>query len=245
MTALAILASSLPTFADDASVTIVLKGGAKYRGTLVEEVPNDHVTIQLATGEVKRFAWADINRGGDAPAPPLPPPSEPGPVVHIVGGSSDVVLERMVGKIEGTGYRAKHFAVVCTAPCDRVVASGGGYRVTGEAFGKTSAFALGAGGETRIEIDPGDRTTRNIAFGSALALIAVGSGLAVYAGTAMDKDDKARNTVLGIACVALVGSIVGFIVAARNGPTVRVDGRKVGDRYERPTVALTASGLVF
>jgi len=43
--------------ADQAStITITLKNGAQYRGELVEKVPDDHVTIKLATGETP--AWS-------------------------------------------------------------------------------------------------------------------------------------------------------------------------------------------
>ena len=40
---------------------VTLSDGALYRGELIELVPNDHITIRLATGEVKRFEWATIS----------------------------------------------------------------------------------------------------------------------------------------------------------------------------------------
>ena len=39
-----------------------LPNGSIYRGELVELVPDDHITIRLATGAVKRFDWASITR---------------------------------------------------------------------------------------------------------------------------------------------------------------------------------------
>jgi hypothetical protein len=40
---------------------VVLKGGTIAQGTLVEYTPNDHVTLQLATGEVRHYLWSDIS----------------------------------------------------------------------------------------------------------------------------------------------------------------------------------------
>ncbi len=34
------------------------------QGSLVELTPNDHITIHLATGEIRRIAWADIDSSG-------------------------------------------------------------------------------------------------------------------------------------------------------------------------------------
>jgi hypothetical protein len=47
--------------------TVTLKNGDIYEGELVERVLDDHVTIRLATGEIRRFAWADIASSDPAP----------------------------------------------------------------------------------------------------------------------------------------------------------------------------------
>jgi hypothetical protein len=49
--------------------TVTLHSGAIYAGQIGEKVPGDHETLKLATGEIKRFAWADI-------APAQPPPRD-------------------------------------------------------------------------------------------------------------------------------------------------------------------------
>ena len=78
------------------------KDGSVYYGTLVERVVDDHVSILLATGEVKRFAMKDIDPR-PAPASPLyrVPPSQDAPreTVRTKDGSVyyGSVVERVVG----------------------------------------------------------------------------------------------------------------------------------------------------
>jgi hypothetical protein len=40
--------------------TVHLANGSVYAGELVEKVPGDHVTIKLASGEVRRFEWSEL-----------------------------------------------------------------------------------------------------------------------------------------------------------------------------------------
>ncbi len=70
---------------------VVLHDGSTYQGELVEKVVPDHVTIKLATGEVRRFAWADIastqELGGAAAGSPSPSPSPLAPglgATHVI-----------------------------------------------------------------------------------------------------------------------------------------------------------------
>jgi hypothetical protein len=46
---------------------VVLKSGAVYQGELVEKVPGDHLTLKLATGEIKNFGWNELD---DTPIEP-------------------------------------------------------------------------------------------------------------------------------------------------------------------------------
>ncbi len=59
--AVALSSASLPAWSDDGHLTVLLKSGASYRGELVERVPGDHLTLKLATGEVKTFKWAELD----------------------------------------------------------------------------------------------------------------------------------------------------------------------------------------
>lgn len=50
--------------------TVWLKNGGFVRGALIELVPGDHVTVQLATGEIRRIPAAEIDRMSTSTAPP-------------------------------------------------------------------------------------------------------------------------------------------------------------------------------
>lgn len=184
---------------DDGGVTIVLKSGAKYRGTLVEEVPGDHVTIQLATGEVKRFEWADVvhkapkpsagtadeePEDDDTPEPPkskpktspAPEPDEPGgPYVHITTKTEGVVLERLTGQsdVDGGGLSVSHWRIACRAPCDTEVRAGDGYRLSGKGLRSTKTFSLEGSGSVKIDAQLGSKG----AFYAGVAIGATGAGL--------------------------------------------------------------------
>jgi hypothetical protein len=81
--ALAAFLLSRAAGAQVAEEIVVLNDGSTYQGKLVEKVPGDHVTIKLATGEVKRFDWSAIASTRDEqpllpPPPPLPASSAGG-----------------------------------------------------------------------------------------------------------------------------------------------------------------------
>lgn len=63
-----------------------LTDGSIYQGDLVELVPGDHLTVRLATGEVKRFAWGDLQLSSmtlGAPEPQAPSMGLPRPFISI------------------------------------------------------------------------------------------------------------------------------------------------------------------
>lgn len=114
---------------------VELTNGGVLRGTVVENIPGDHVTVQLATGEVRTLSAAEVARvtlGSAAPvmAPvvvPVPVPAPPpGIELEVVGeGAEPITLQRLVGSAtvavwtgRGVGTAAiDAFEPVCTAPC--------------------------------------------------------------------------------------------------------------------------------
>jgi len=145
------LVSIAPRYAIAAAreIDVTLKNGASYHGKLVERVPGDHITIQLATGEVKTFAWEDIESDeADEPAPkkkPAPPPTEtseePGYYVTIKTEQTGVVLEQAIGSTTVGNVTGTHWRRVCTAPCN-VEVRGGAYRLNGEGLRSTGTFTI-------------------------------------------------------------------------------------------------------
>lgn len=62
------LAQSLPPD------VVRLNNGGMLRGTIIENLPGDHVTIQLPTGETRTFPSSDVASAG--PATPTPAPTQ-------------------------------------------------------------------------------------------------------------------------------------------------------------------------
>jgi hypothetical protein len=125
---------------DDVKVVVTLKKGTIFRGTLVELVAGDHLTLQTPTGETKRFANADVaSVHSDTPstpveAPVVQPPGAPqanGTKVHFEAKNDETDLfvqtgAAMVGPagVGGTGRTVKEFEHVCGAPCDASLTAG-------------------------------------------------------------------------------------------------------------------------
>src|SRR5688572_11205712 len=116
MTPLLLIAALL--LAGDADTLIVLRDGSRFRGELVEEIPNDHLTIKLATGEVKRFAWADIasNRDLGSTMNPSSSATADSVTVDIQADRSGVVLFRREDRTSGLLRSQPSTAVACVAP---------------------------------------------------------------------------------------------------------------------------------
>jgi hypothetical protein len=75
--ALALAGAAIAGAQEGPEQMVWLKGGGFVRGSLVELIPGDHVTVRLATGEVRRFSYADIERTsavGAATSAPAPAP---------------------------------------------------------------------------------------------------------------------------------------------------------------------------
>jgi len=141
-------------FADDGTVSVFTKDGAEYRGELVERVPNDHVTIKEATGDVKRFAWADVTevRAGEGKVEKKDDEARPPQVRLVVDGEPGVLLERRQTEAEGwnatiwPGYAyVETWEVACVAPCKTVVDAASTYRVNGGGVAASRNFSLPPG----------------------------------------------------------------------------------------------------
>jgi hypothetical protein len=71
--ALALLTVAGLALAQDGPEQLVwLKNGGFLRGSLLELSPNDHVTVKLLSGEVRRVPFAEIERTQTAGSPPTP-----------------------------------------------------------------------------------------------------------------------------------------------------------------------------
>lgn len=150
---------------------IAMRNGGVVRRDLVEKVPNDHVTLKLATGEIRVIPWQEI---GEPPQPAATvqqttPPPQPKVGPPALSPEHDVHLAfstDVPSRVESldTGGRAAdadrarrlmdsgaRFVSMCEGPCDTTVSSDGEYRVSAGTthYGKT--FRLESG-DARVDL---------------------------------------------------------------------------------------------
>lgn len=131
-----VLAISLPAVAQTMPPDVVrLTNGGMVRGTIVENLPGDHVTIQLTTGEMRTFPSAEVASAGAAAAeviPPAPsaallttpivaqpgrmapyaPPGVPTVRVHVEATSPELTLQEVVGTSTGVVSTGRGFSTI-------------------------------------------------------------------------------------------------------------------------------------
>jgi hypothetical protein len=249
MTALSVASTS---FADDHAAVddVVLRSGEHVRGSVLELVPKDHVTILTDAGP-RRIEWADVDRvlvsvpaspspspytipsAGPSPAPreaqPLPekpkekekePESGPRVHVHVKTPKPVVLYRRAPGS---TGWQ-----LICSAPCDKEVPVSGTYRVVGNGVAAKELVLPASDGDTvDITVDPSSTT------GLALGGVAIGLGVVIAYGEALKaggdngmSSHADRTMAGGIAATALGAAVVGVVVVIMSvgtdvGTTVR------------------------
>jgi len=150
--------------------TVKLGDGSVYVGDLVEKVPNDHITIKLATGDIRRFEWTALL----APTPPPPPPTlalasaaptaPPPPPAHleITSDTKGALLVKVaqvpVPNLTANGNVFTTYTdratPVCYAPCAADIDSTALYFVDGAYISTTRRFAVPAG-ESKLAIRTG------------------------------------------------------------------------------------------
>ncbi len=162
----AILAVALPVLAADDTV-VKLKNGDMARGTLVELTKNDHVTLQLASGESRTYPWADVESVTPIAAPPppppptvtvAPPPPEPGAMVHLVADDDAARLSKLAGTDSTTAQvgmtqvslEVEVYDALCRAPCDKQIRPGL-YRISGKNLIPSDDFEVPASGAIQVD----------------------------------------------------------------------------------------------
>lgn len=193
-------------FAQQAVDTVELRSGGVVKGTIVELLPGDHVTIQLPSG-MKTFSWGEIARveragaqpqvqgpvytapPGTQPTPtnnnePLVQPGEPSTRVYI-DSSSPVNLFHMDNHGD--------VKTVCIAPCGEVLPMTGLYWVAGKDINASDKFQLPPGkAETKLHVSGGSKG----AVTAGVVLAVVGGNIFLIGGLIL----------LGVAAVAAAPS---------------------------------------
>jgi len=166
--------------------TVTLRSGAIYSGRIVEKVPGDHETLQLATGEIKRFDWSDLVPPGEAGARPAAPPESSGDrvVVSLETNDPRAAVVQIVGEGTVYGYGGAMPLVLrerrCVAPCGVALDRAGTYLVAGQGVAPSDTFALPPSpGPLRLQVETGSRAANN--WGRVATWL--GIGLAVAGGS--------------------------------------------------------------
>jgi len=258
--------------ADDVE-TVRTKDGSIFRGELVEKVVNDHVTIKMATGEVKRIEWDDIETKPPPPARPQPEPKPEAEVVVVSFTSDDpkATLQRYVGSGDvavdyvtpygttvATGdAELSLYRDVCSSPCTQHVSPEGRFRVAGEGLIPTESFTLSKGGPNHVAASMssrGKRTAGKVLTIYTGAPITVVGALLLLAGAAAQPGAPCAGCVDAHASLLLWGGIVGgvgatmltigIILWATSGSSATLNGETVALRLPGH-MRLGVGGLSF
>lgn len=245
---------------------VTLADGTVMQGELVEKVPGDHITIKLATGEIRTIQWSALAPQA-APATPVVPevaaPPPTGPMVHVVveGDRPGVTLVRILGygMVEAyTGYGTAIGAFeqsrpVCIAPCQADIEANGMYRIGGDGVSPTGTFGLPVqqgNGPLHLRVHAGSLGAR---VGGVWLLIG-GISIGVAGGTlaalaaaesSVSSDPGLLVTGLVLTGVGVVGIVVGAILLAGSGTSVVTDSGITVSRQRPAHPRLTLSGLAF
>jgi hypothetical protein len=169
---------------------VYLRSGGMLRGSILEIVPNDHVSIVLPNGQMAIVQWSEITRiekkaPSQIPAPaPLSTAVPPPAPVQLATALVHIESESPVTLETGEG---KSWSLVCSAPCDRALPLGPSYRITGPGIRNSGPFSLAArpGGSVVLQVDTASKggfvggivlvSTGAVAVVTGLVLVLVGA----------------------------------------------------------------------
>jgi hypothetical protein len=160
--------------AQGAQETVTLRDGSAFRGELVEKIPGDHVTLKLATGEIKMFRWADIV---DTPHAGVSTGGSGGnQSLEMSSDKAGTELYRIEGGASGFGYIGgrsmamtfANFSRVCSAPCKTMIDPNATYFVAGDGITPSDKFVLGGRPRTiKLNVKAGSASARGWGWVSA------------------------------------------------------------------------------
>ncbi len=246
---------------------VQLADGSVYQGELIEKVPSDHVTIKLATGEVRRFEWRELAPATEPPpvvvSPPIVPATMAPEIAHVrvEADSSGAVLMRNPGY--GTTFASQQGLAavsvmtsdqnpvpVCYAPCSAEIDPRATYYVTGAYVSRTRSFPLPSG-DSVLHINPGNSTLAAVggwALGLGIVTILVGAVVLPLSFVNLDSTSPSPPGLSGwqwagigtlIAGASLSLLSIPFIVGGLSHASVN------GISVARGKLRFTPRGLVF
>jgi hypothetical protein len=211
-----------------------LKNGGLVRGTIVELVPNDSVTIQLGDGRTRKFPIADTTFAGSAAKDPegSPPDEEHKPyaIIHAERAHLSLVSDEGIvtfhlqtgttGLVDTPSVKAEGYDRLCTAPCSVDVPAGAHRFALSNPSGDVVATdndVIVKGSETlrghvvyRHGMRVGGILLASLGPALGVGAIVLGVGLSSNA-----QSEAPTPLILGGTAVAVVSLIAGLIMATR------------------------------
>lgn len=244
---------------------VVTSDGSRYEGELVENVVGDHVTIRLASGEIRGFDVRDV-KSMDLARPAMPPASMFTPFAGVLPGvprtyegPDAVPVHIMSTGAESASLEqesASGWVPVCAMPCTTTVDPKATYKLFA-----SEPFHFPAGGPLDLKAD---LRTRQHNMGWGVGLITTGSvtwipGLflliGMFDGPSADGSTGTPSTAETAIGWTIIGAsaavtIAGIVMLATPASTTLTDvsGRRVARGPGIPLgrgVDLTPSGLRF
>ena len=243
----------------------MLADGTVMQGELVEKVPNDHITIKLATGEVRTIRWSAL-----APQAPSPPPVQPaqmqtqvvapqGPMTRVAidADAPGVALMRVMGfgyvqYGSATGSFAS-YQTVCVAPCQADVDANATYQIAGDGVTPSSTFSMPAppnGGPLHLRVHGGSLGARVggvwLLIGGITLAVTGGMFAGTFAALSSNDTDTTGWIVGGLvtAGIGAVMTVIGIPLVSGSGTSVVTD-QNVPLAKHRSPIRMTPSGFVF
>jgi hypothetical protein len=262
--------AATPGEAGAATRTFTLKDGSIFSGELVELVPNDHVTLKLATGEVRRISWSDLAPAkaaeSPAPAPPAPPPPPASPPAPE--GAVSLTLTSKDARVALYRDTGADWALVCNVPCDTKLDPRARYRIGGRGVTSTDTFhVVPSAPPLALDVKPGSKGAKIagwITFGVGGATALTGALLLATAPSSydaplafggrgatetIDPGSTQRNVGIGAMVVGGVAAIVGLALVSQGGTSL--EGNTLALQNEarasapRGAFAWRGNGFVF
>lgn len=132
---------------------VALKDGGMIRGTLIELIPSDHATVQLATGQTAIIPWERIEHIERAGAPANAGAAPKAPRADAVTAWVHVESDRPVRiEREPADGHGREWDAICTSPCDAEVPLGLQVRIAGDGIRNSKPFMLNARAGERVEL---------------------------------------------------------------------------------------------
>lgn len=191
-----------------ADTVVHLKNGDVASGSPVELIRGDHVTLKLATGDVRTYPWAEIESvTDDAARPTVPAPVLVTPVpaagvlVHLGANDPHATLATSSGYGEGGNgqvtVQIEEYKAFCMVPCDKSVPPGV-YRVVGKDLASTDDFTIAAGARS-VELLATMHSPARRGWGRILSLmggaISVGGVMLLFLAPGMKADPTVSNGI--------------------------------------------------